>query len=396
MRAINSIVKLAFSYLLLMSKFAYRSFIGFCYRVFAARLHIKSDRMVFYAGGYDGTHGNTYYLSEHAIAMGTHQVYIMSNMPRLDRGRSKAKLIYANSPRAAYVLATAKYLVTDSVFPGYLNKRTGQVLLNTWHGTPIKHMGYHVESAVQEAMELRKHFLAADILLFQNEYSKKTMCEAYELKDEVKAVVIGSPRNSVFFKGGENLRRRLGFSGKRVYVYMPTWRGAGSKETDKVFLDELITNMRELDKFFSEMQEMDGKTVLFYKFHSFTYKKQTLPSFTSLLPFPVGLETYKFLATVDCLITDYSSVLFDFALSRKEIILFPFDEERYIKDRGLYIGLEEMPFKKFYGTRELCEHIKSGGTFTVDGRYESFRQEYCGCDTPDAVSRVMEMLLRKK
>ena len=366
----------------------YRYFVALCYSLFSFLFRIKRDRIVFCSGGYDGLHGNLYYLAKHAKAQGRLQVCVICSRPSKARRLLKDKQVetaYANSPRAAFMLATVKYLVTDSVFPAYVSKREGQVILNTWHGTPVKRMGFHVATALHEAEKLRKQFMMADVLLFQNDYSKMTMYEAYRLMDETKAVVMGSPRNEAFFRDRSAMRRLLGLDKKRVYAYMPTWRGANSNETDEEFMTELHGILKELDSF-----QCDD-AVVFYKLHSFICKAKNMSfRFARLRPFPAELETYEFLSVVDCLITDYSSVIFDFVVTGREIVLLPFDEGRYERDRGLYIKLEDLPFERFYCVQELCKHISTDMAFTMTDEYERFRLKYCYSDSPDAAIKVMK------
>lgn len=286
------------------------------------------------------------------------------------------------------LLATAKYLVEDTTFPDKFIKREDQVYLNTWHGTPWKMMGKDEEVGAYAIGNVQKNFLYADYLLYPNEYMKSVMFKAYMLEDLYRGTVLyeGYPRNSIFFDQEQyrNMREKLGIAEKQVIVYMPTWRG-GVNKSDATLTEEASAC------FFDVLDDLLTDNQIFYvKFHLFATKTFPFEDYKHIRPFPTGYETYEVLNAADVLVTDYSSVFFDFANTGRKIILFPYDFGEYIGARGLYTTMEEMPFPKVYTATELADELKRPKDY-VD---TEFRQVYCKYDKTDAVKRLVRQVFR--
>jgi CDP-glycerol glycerophosphotransferase len=106
--------------------------------------------------------------------------------------------------------------------------------------------------------------------------------------------------------------------------------------------------------------------------------------------FPQGYETYDVLNTADILITDYSSVFFDFANSKRKIILFNYDEDEYISYRGTYFSLEELPFPKVQTIDDLVSELNSPKDYDDD----KFLDMFCTYDRPDAVEYICRHIFK--
>ena len=91
-----------------------------------------------------------------------------------------------------------------------------------------------------------------------------------------------------------------------------------------------------------------------------------MDAYQHILPFPTEVSNYEFLNCADALITDYSSVFFDFSLTKKPIILFMYDYDTYLADRGLYMDVRSLPFRQIYKTDELVECLRSGACLQDD------------------------------
>ena len=112
-------------------------------------------------------------------------------------------------------------------------------------------------------------------------------------------------------------------------------------------------------------------------------------AFKHIKAFPKGYETYDVLNVADCLVTDYSSVFFDFANSKKKIILFIYDREEYISTRGLYYDLDDLPFPKVETAEELADEINK------DKEYDDaeFLKKFCTYDNPDADRNLVKFII---
>ena len=255
----------------------------------------------------------------------------------------RVKVVSTGRDEYFKVLATAKYLINDNTFTNVFIKREGQVYLNTWHGTPLKTLGRKIKSDYAAIGNAQHNFYVADYLLYPNEFTMQHMLEDYMVENlgSAKVLLTGYPRNEVFLTEGRSkeIRRECGMENMEVYAYLPTWRGVIGAVTSKQQNERLYEYLKELDGKLSENQRV------YVKLHPISVKDIDLSEFHKILPFPAEeYETYEFLNATDGLITDYSSVFFDYAVTGKKIILFTYDKEEYTADRGFYFSMDELPF----------------------------------------------------
>ncbi len=306
---------------------------------------------------------------------------------------SHKKITYVknNSKEYAYFLATAKYLFNDTSFPVYFIKRDEQVYLNTWHGTPLKTLGRSTANDYFDIANLQKNFLMADYLLYPSEYMKDYMLKDYMLAPLAKnqLLMCGYPRNEIFFdkKREKELRERFSFGNKQVIAYMPTWRGnvrgINAKQSNEIalYLDELDQKLRD-------------DQILYVNLHPYMAKSIKYDYYKHIYEFPKNLETYDFLNSCDVLITDYSSVFFDFAVSRKKIVLFAYDEEKYFKDRGVYMPFSELPFPKVRTIDDLLIELDKG--YEVDDSISKFLDTYCFYEEAEISKKICDTVILNK
>lgn len=301
-------------------------------------------------------------------------------------GIDNIQMIDIHSRDYARALASAKYLVTDTSFPPYFIKKKDQVYLNTWHGTPLKAMGRIVPEREYALGNIQRNFLIGDYLLYQNEFSKEVFQRDYMLKDIYPGTIVlsGYPRNSVFFhkERYQQIRKECQMQENQVIVYMPTWRGLlHQKDTAK--------QLEQLGNFFDEIDKRLTDTQVFYvKLHPFVKDQMDYASYRHIRGFPEGYETYDFLNACDVLVTDYSSIMFDYGVTKRKIILFTYDREEYLTGRGLYLDLESLELPKVETVEELIKELK-----VEKFEYPAFYEQFCFLDSIDTPRQVCEMLL---
>lgn len=286
------------------------------------------------------------------------------------------------------ILASAKYLITDTSFPMEFIKKDGQIIINTWHGTPLKKMGKDIDNQAYSMGNVQKSLLVADYLLYPSDYMKNIMIHAYCLENIYKGKILcsGYPRNSVFFKPeeGEELRRKLYPGIRKIYAYMPTWRGVVEKVQANEQIDEVEDYLQQLDK------TLSNDEIFLVRLHPFVAKAVDYSKFKHISSFPAEYEPYDILNLVDCLVTDYSSVFFDFANSGKKIVLFVYDKEKYLDDRGIYVKLDSFPFPQVYSVSELVTELR------IPKNYDDnpFREQYCQYDGVNVAADVCRHVIR--
>ena len=304
-------------------------------------------------------------------------------------GISGVELVTRNSPRYKELLARAHYLFTDNSFPTYFMKRDEQVYVNTWHGTPLKHLGHSdLENAIASMANVQKNMLAADYVLFPNELTKRVFWDDYQLRTlfSHEYLMCDYPRNDALLDSGsaKRVRERYDLSDKNVIAYLPTWRGArrsadveGQKRQIQHMLEEIDARLSEND-------------LLYVNLHFLVTGGMDFSSFRHVRPFPDELETYDFLACCDTLVTDYSSVFFDFAATGRKIVLFAYDKQDYLENKGTYLDYDALPFPMAETPEELVPLVQT----REHAPYDEFRETYCAHATGHASHDLLDLVVR--
>lgn len=305
----------------------------------------------------------------------------------------KMKLVDIHSKDYAKALATCGFLVNNSSFPSYFIRRDGQRYLQTWHGTPLKTLGKLMPYDIETMYNVQHNFIQADRLLFPNEFTKTAIMRDYNLEDIYtgKVVMCGYPRNSIFkdARAGRELKEELGDEAYTTFAYMPTWRGQSNQDVEKEEYNAEVTGILEgLDAVLSDREK------LYVNFHPIVQKDMKLGDYRHIEPFPEGVDKYEFLNSVDVLITDYSSVFFDYSITGKPVLLFTYDYDKYMADRGMYIDIRQLPFLQIDTIEELQRCIINGDyrkrTYQDNPDYTNMFLRY---DRIDAANKMVHFLL---
>ena len=257
-------------------------------------------------------------------------------------------------------LLKSKVIVSDQRFTKELlpYKRKSQVYIQFWHGTALKKIEADIPN-LSKRYKKRSIWDSSKIDLF---FSGSTyMTNLYKTVFWYNGPVFetGTPRNDIFFHDCDvlkkNIHSALGIPlGKKIALYAPTFRDNLSVQCYK-FDSELFINLLQ--------KKFGGEWVLVIKLHpNLLNKKGVLKQIQKMFPQAINASTYvdmqELLAVTDCLMTDYSSTMFDFAYSNKPCFLFSPDMETY--DRGYYTEIrDKIPFDVFFDSESMCNVIQS-------------------------------------
>ncbi len=289
------------------------------------------------------------------------------------KNKLDVKLVKLKSFKYQKILACAGYLVNNVSFPPYFIKRANQIYMNTWHGTPLKTLGKNMCKGIESMHNIQHNFLQADYLLFPNEFTKKHMMEDYNLEKLYtgKAITCGYPRNSIFTdrEAGKDLKNMLGYEGKTLYTYMPTWRGKNSYQSNgSNYIDDIDNILMRVDEILSKDE------IFFINLHPNVGSDVNYDKYEHIQPFPKDIPQYDFINCTDVLITDYSSIFFDYSITKKPIVLFMYDYDEYMEERGTYMDARTLPFTKVYELDEFINGLKNKSYLTSS--YEN-DTDYC-------------------
>jgi CDP-glycerol glycerophosphotransferase len=296
---------------------------------------------------------------------------------------------------ARAALEAADVVVANDCMSMAWDKQPGTTYLQTWHGTPLKRIHHDVQPVRPGWLDAPDRDVARwDHLLSPNAASTERLRGAFRFRGQVHET--GYPRNDVLSSPRRDAvraeaRRRLGIAeGTTAVLYAPTWR-------DDLVLDRAGGTAAELRIDLADFAaRLGGDHVLLARLHNIVADRLALPDGLPVLdvsgePDPAGL----YLAA-DVLVTDYSSVAFDFAVTGKPILFFTYDLAHYRDDlRGFYVDLEEIaPGPLLETSAELIDALADldGVRERSAARYADFRATFCHLEDGHATERVLDLL----
>lgn len=317
---------------------------------------------------------------------------------------SRVSFVRHGSPHYFRVLATSEYLINNATFPQNFSKRAGQIYINTWHGTPMKKMGYDVPGGARSSSNVLRNFVHADYLLSASPFMTNQMYHgAYRLSGVFRGVIIeeGYPRidrQALTPELAEQSRSRIAgmvplLRDRRIILYAPTWRGSsfGMPEDD---IDELLRRVTAMN----ESVDSDRYVVLLKAHQTVHDLARTRPELQRYLV-PNELPSNVVLGVSDILITDYSSIAFDFLATGRPLLYFVPDIDDYDESRGLYLDPGEWPGPISHTLAELAGTLasvagKDSAPFRLDERYRSAQSRFVPYDDGAVTKRVVDIIFR--
>lgn len=297
-------------------------------------------------------------------------------------------------------VAKSKYWVTNGRHAIRLKKRKNQVLISTWHGTPLKKLGFDIGNLYgknpNQKKLYRKVSKAWDYLISPSAFVSEKLRSSFGYDGVI--LEEGYPRNDKLYNATESeineIRESLNIpKDKKVILYAPTWRD------DKFYEDGSIEFKLEMD--LDKLKEsLSDEYVLLVKTHYFVGNKLDLSNYEG---FVYNVSTYDDIVDLylisDILITDYSSVFFDFANLKRPMLFYTYDLDKYENVlRGFYIDIHtDVPGPLVFTTDELVDKILNIDEVNEEysEKYDEFYNKFCYIDDGDSSKRVVEKIWNK-
>src|SRR5699024_7089282 len=303
------------------------------------------------------------------------------------------------------VMARAEYWVTNSRLPLWIPKPKGTTYVQTWHGTPLKQLAadmneVHMPGTNTESYKANflKEARKWDYLISPNAYSTQIFKRAFQFQGSI--IESGYPRNDILFRDNdvgtiEKLKVAADLPlDKKVILYAPTWRDNQFHQVGKYkFNLKMDLNMMK--------EELGDEYIILLRLHYLVADHIDLSPYGN---FVYDFSHYEDINDIylmsDVLITDYSSVFFDYANLKRPMLFYVYDIEEYRdKLRGFYFDFEEKaPGPLVKTTRqlldELCEMEKTN--FHMDEQFQLFYEKFCYLEDGNASKRVVETIFDEK
>lgn len=327
------------------------------------------------------------YMIEHERHRGFHYYWVFKEPDKFKShpALEHSVLIRYKSKEYYRICAKAKYWISNARMRNEIVKKKSQVYLQTWHGTPFKKLGYDISvenfndigGSLKELIKnYKKDAVRYDYMLSASPFYSEKIGSAFGL-DRLNRMHIfmeyGYPRNDILFSYKSEMAEQLKDSleipkNKKVILYAPTFREA-----------ELGVNGYEyhlaldLEQF---KEKLSDKYVVLFRLHYYISSHLDLSKYKGFLYDVSAYEDISHLYLIsDMLITDYSSVFFDYANLCRPIIFYMYDLEKYNKSmHDFYLSFDELPGGIAHNQEELLSLIADEEIVSYD--FEAFNQRF--------------------
>lgn len=285
----------------------------------------------------------------------------------------------------------AKVWITNSGITRYLDfKPKGNIFINTWHGIPMKKIGIDEVGVKKSKLFARKwfEFSKADVNLVCSQYDKGILKRVFRATDD-SLKVWGLPRDDRLFKPlncdeQEQIRNKLKIpSDKKVILYAPTVRGDQVSSNGKNYFN----NQLDLHYWQEELSDY----IILYRAHYYVDKIDSFDLYDNVIDVSHYDNLNDLMLISDLLISDYSSIVFDYSILERPIILYTYDLEEYSKYQGLYFDP-----RKYFNTcmteKELVHSIRSIDYESQCSRSRKIKQEFYYDDKGNSTEKVLNYI----
>ncbi|MHC9533075.1 CDP-glycerol glycerophosphotransferase family protein [Dellaglioa sp. L3N] len=302
-------------------------------------------------------------------------------------------------------MARAEFWVFNSRLPIWWKKNSNTTYIQTWHGTPLKHLGMDIENVAMPGTTTELYhanFTAEtarwDYLIAPNQYSKDIFESAFAFNN--KSLDIGYPRNDILYadnneKNIKALKKAyLGNEDAKVVLYAPTWR-------DDSFFRQGVYKFNLAFSFEEFFKHVSDDTILIMRPHYLVKNGIDVTGFEDRVKIMADENITELYLMSDMLITDYSSVMFDYANLNRPMLFYCYDLDHYRDElRGFYIDFEaEAPGPvvveeaDFY--KQLAVYTKNDNYPGYEKRFKDFQAKFIEWDDGQASKKVSDIILGK-
>lgn len=315
----------------------------------------------------------------------------------------RAEVVLYESRQYYNYYASAKYVVTNSNIDYTISKKKGQVFLQTWHGTPLKKLRCDISAKYGNAnntldeikMKNDIDVIRYDYFLSPSAFASDKFISAFNLKALGKEEIVvetGYPRNDLLINYNESniseVLENLGINkNKKIILYAPTFRD-NQHEAGKGYVYDLRLDFDKLN------DNISDEYIILFRAHYFVANQFDFDKYKGFVYDVSDIDDITQLYLVaDMLVTDYSSVFFDYANLKRPILFYMYDLDEYYNDiRGFYMSVDELPGQIIQNEEDLIYAIKNMD-FVYDEKYKAFNEKYNYLDDGKASERIVDIMI---
>ena len=296
------------------------------------------------------------------------------------------------SLRYFYELATSKVIISNYRLPEYFKKRNNQLYIQTWHSSlRLKMIENDTVNTLPESyVKMAKYDSSQiDLLLSGCKFSSEIFKRAFWYDGEI--FECGTPRCDILFDQNENniktIKNKIGLkSDDKILLYAPTFRKGNNLSAYDIDFKRVLNELN---------QQENWKVLIRLHPHLQDYSAELVKNNDYVIDVTKYDDIQELLLISDLLISDYSSLMFDFTITKKPCVLYTSDLEEYLKkDRNLYFNIYELPFPICQDNNELVETIKSFDIEKYIIALNKFNLKIGSFEDGNASKRVYEKVIK--
>lgn len=329
-------------------------------------------------------------------------VFRDDNNKRKILGDERTIIVKYNSRKYLRLYARAKYWVTNWRLSEAIIKKENQICIQTWHGTPLKKIGMDLNiegNATTSQRKGHKMYLndakKYDFFISPSNFCTKVFTTAFGLNILHKENILietGYPRNDYLYRFSQEdvrkIKQELGIPfDKKVLLYAPTWRD----NQHELGVGYTLDMSSHIEKFLNEATK---EYTVILRLHYLIANKLDVTAYEGKVIDCSKLDDINLLYVIsDILVTDYSSVFFDYANLHRPILFYMYDLKEYeSKVRDFYINLDELPGPIIETEDQLIDMVKNVGEWSESYKlkYQLFNEKYNYLDDANSGLRVVE------
>lgn len=334
-------------------------YFGLFYNLFRL-FPIKKNKIVFCSYFGKDYSDNSKYIAEEIINKGlNYDMVWLLNKDLINNNTLPIEIrpVQYDSIKSIYELATASVWVDNARQPYYVKKRKKQYYIQAWHGSPaMKKIEKDAVSSLSKnyVKQAKLDSKKADLFLSNCKWYSELVKKSFWYEGEI--LECGTPRNDILFAENEKMKEKILNllnikNGTKLVLYAPTFRTDYSLDAYKLNYDNLIKKLNE---------KFDGEWKVLVRLHpNIQHKSEELLHRNNTVNVSNFGDLQELLSVVDVVVTDYSSLMFDFLLKRKPCFLFAVDVDEYKKDRDFYFTFEELPFILSESNEEFIDALEN-------------------------------------
>lgn len=365
------------------------TFVMYILRIFP----IQENKILFSAFSARYYSDNPKYIAEYIIKNNLDYkcVFVLKNKST-EGIPEKIKVVKYNSLSFLYELVTAKFWIDNTRKQSFVVKRKNQIYIQTWHGSILLKK---IEQAAEKVLDkeyvdtAKKDSKNIDYLLVSSKWGKETFEKCFWYNGKI--CITGSPRVDILVNDSEQVKqetlKKLKLNkNKKILLYAPTFRRDSSNKAYTIDYKRMIQVLREVT---------GNDWIILTKLHPNIANLNLIKDedVVNVSNYPDISELYLI---SDMLITDYSSTMFDFSITKKPVLLYCADIDEYIDERNFNLDLFKLPYAISQNNDELERNIRRFNYEEYLDRLKNFFEKLDIIEDGLATKRVIEIIDKEK